>query len=62
MLFLNNNIYIAKKFFSPQYGRYLMVSKNNKKLLQYLNTKIEELNKNKDWQKILREYGQSNQE
>ncbi|WP_186647182.1 substrate-binding periplasmic protein [Fluviispira vulneris] len=59
ILFSNKNIYIAKEPFSPPYGRYLMVSKNNKKLFQYLNTKIEELNNNKEWQKTLREYGQN---
>ncbi len=62
ILFSNKNIYIAKQPFSPPYGRHLMVAKSNKMLFQYLNAKIEELNIDKDWKKILREYGQSNQE
>ncbi len=53
-----NRSYISKKPLTPLYKRSLLIPLNNKKLNHYLEKRLKSIDKDKEWKKILKKYGQ----
>ena len=53
-----NNSYVSKKPLNPLYKRSLLIPRSNKKLFDYLEKRLKIIDKDREWKKILKKYGQ----